>query len=320
MKHLNYKQGGASAQANSLQAQITSLLQEAQRDTVEVGARSLNLCDGLRRSIYKGGTGDFLHPTEYDPQEHDARMIMQAATARTGGEVIYVRVHRPETQLPVVLLIDGSRTLMFGSGDESKLWLAAKAAVSLCLSLRDTQDRVLPIVYGGGSTWTTGVPTAPQQAMYQIAARLLEPSFTTEASDLERALNMVPDRQAEVIIISDFLNLTPAAAQTLTRLGRRNSTRALVVHDIRERELPEPAWWWPLPSLLPVFDLETGEEASWWNTAHNRARFAHQFQVRQMALHELFDTSNIRHETIETNQGASGLRKFLRLLALPPIT
>ena len=321
MNIFNFKRGSASAQTDSLQARITRLLQEAQKDTVVVGVRSRNLRDGTRRSIFKGNAGDFLHPTEYDPQEHDARQIMPMATARTGGQPIYVRINRPETQLPVVLLIDLGRTQIFGSGDESKMWLLAKAAVSLCFSLRDSQDRVLPIIFGGSEkVWTTGVPSSPHQVMYQLAEQLLQPTFAPTACTLEQALNMVPDRPSEVVIISDFLSLTPELAAKLGHCGRRNSTRAVVIQDSRERELPPPRRWCPIPSLLPVFDLGTGEEASWWNTAANRDRYRREFREREQWLQAIFEKNGIRFATLETNQGKDAICKFLRLMSMPPLT
>lgn len=305
-----------------LEADITRVHREAGDGYVEVGPRSRTSRTGARRSAMTGETGEFWQAREFQWGQDDPRTIMSRASARTGGEPTFCRITKPETQTKVHVLADISRTLNFGFSREDKLWLMARSAVTCCLSLKDTQDLVLPALYANNEVvWTTHRAVTPASVSRQLARKILDPVYSqgTLDSGLKSALRLVPHHRSEVLILSDFLNLTDEHKAALASAAARHSVRAVVIQDERERFLPEPPFWWPFPAPINVFDLHTGKKTKWWLTARNRAQYTREFEEHERNLLAFFDKHSIRYEIVRTNEGHQATRKVLKLLEMPPL-
>lgn len=305
-----------------LEDDVERVHREAGQGFVEVAPRSRTGKTGSRRTVFSGMDGEFLQSRQFNWGQDDPRTIMSRAAARTGGDPLFCKVTRPETQTQVYMLGDISRTLDFGASRESKLWLMARGAVTVCLSLKESQDYIVPVLYANNSiAYTLPRAVAPAHVSRVIARKILDPVNSTgrEASGLISALRRLPPRRSEVVILSDFLNLTEEEKAALTHAARRHCLRVLVIQDDRERVLPAPPSWWPLPVPLHVFDLTTGARKKWWLTQKNRAQYTREFEAHEQRLFAFFARVGIRHEVVNTNEGVEGTRKMLKLLALPPL-
>lgn len=266
---------------------------------------------------------EFFQARQFFWGSDDPRTLLGRAAARSGGETLYCRVNKPETQTTVFLLGDISRTLDFGFSRESKLWLLARSAVTVCFSLKESQDLVQPLLYANNDiAWRTPRPVSPMFVTRKLASLVLNPVYSTGRmeSGLIAALERVPNRtRSEVVILSDFLNLTPEQADALAQKAKRHSIRALVIQDARERYLPESPWWWPLPAPLRVFDLTSGRQYTWWLTQRNRAQYTREFEEHETKLFDWFKKSNIRYQVVNTNEGHEATKKVVKLLGMPPL-
>lgn len=314
---------GADASPD-LDKRIQQVIDEAGEGYVRIGPRSRTSRTGTRRTVFTGQGFEFYQARQFFWGSDDPRTLLSRAAARTGGEVLYCRVNKPETQIPVYLLGDISRTLDFGFSRESKLWLLARAAATVMHSLRDTQDLVQPLLYANSSiVWRTPKPMWPNYVIHQTIGNILDPVYSSGRleSGLVQALDSVPSRtRGEVVILSDFLNLTPEQSAALAKAAERHSVRAVVIQDERERHLPENPKWWPLPAPLRVFDLTTGRQYTWWLTNRNRAQYTREFEEHEHRLFAYFADNNIRYEVLNTNEGDEATRKVQELLASPPLT
>lgn len=305
-----------------LEEDVDKVHREAGQGYVEVAPRSRTSKVGTRRTVFTGMDGEFFQSRQFNWGQDDPRTIMSRAAARTGGEPLFCKVTKPETQTCVHLLGDISRTLDFGYSRESKLWLMARSAVTVCFSLRASQDNVVPVLYANNSIdWTVHRPTAPNRISRMMARKILAPVHSTGKleSGLTEALRRLPPRRSEVLILSDFLNMTPEQKEALVQASRRHCVRALVIQDDRERYLPTPPRWWPIPVPVRVFDLTTGKQNKWWLTAKNREQYTREFEAHEQKLFAFFAEHGIRHEVVKTNEGNEATRKVLKLLALPPL-
>lgn len=307
----------------SLNDRIDQVIREAGQGYVEVGPRSRTTRTGARRTVFTGQGMEFYQARQFFWGSDDPRTLLSRAAARTGGDTLYCRINKPETQTTVYLLGDISRTLDFGFSRESKLWLLARSAVTVLFSLKDTQDLVLPMLYANNDVaWRTPTSVSPMYVTRRLAGMVLDPVYSSGKleSGLVKALNAVPKtKRSEIVILSDFLNLTPEQADALAKAAKRHSVRAGVIQDHRERFLPEAPRWWPLPAPLKVFDLTTGRQYTWWLTARNRAQYTREFEEHEKRLFAYFKSSNIRYETLSTNEGHEATKKMVKLLAMPPL-
>lgn len=305
----------------TLEGRIDAILEKAGDGFFEVGFRSRSYRTGARRTIYTGPSGDFYKTAEYVRGEHDRRQIMARASAKTGGRHKIVKVCRPEAQTTVYVLGDINRTLDFGSSRESKLELMARCAATICLSLDETKDLVRASLYANQHVvYQMLRAQMPMMAVRELIENIIEPVSSNPKLDsgFDEACQIVPAQgQNEVVILSDFLNFTDAHYKALAELSLINNVRAIVIQDMRERELPAGSRWIPTP--LKVFDMNTGRQVTWWLTEANRRKYTAEFEQHEAALFQFFASNNITYEAVRTDEGEAADLKVIGLLSSPPL-
>ncbi len=323
---LSWLRGESAAERTArleLDRKVTLVHKEAVKGWVSIAHKSRSSMAADRKAVYTGDGYDFFQAVPYDPELHDTRKIMwRQSAARWDGELI-AKVTKPEVQAAVYAGFDISKTLDFGMSRETKLWLMARLGVTLCYSLKDTQDLLKPMLYANNSVgWLTTRPVFPNQISRRLATEILDPigSDGQQDSGMLHMLNCVPKtRRSEVIIFSDFLNMTQEQEEALVQTAKRHSVRAVVIQDNRERYLPESPWYWPFPAPLRVFDLSDGHQYTWWTTASNRAKYTAEFERHEARLKAFFKKAHISYAMFNTNEGPEATRKMLILLAQPPL-
>jgi uncharacterized protein (DUF58 family) len=98
-----------------------------------------NLLGGEYHSVFKGTGIAFEEVREYQPGD-DIRSIDWNVTARMGHP--FVKRFIEERELTVVLVVDGSGSLRFGTGNQQKREVAAELAAVLAFSAISNNDRV----------------------------------------------------------------------------------------------------------------------------------------------------------------------------------
>jgi len=307
-------------ESDLLEARIDDILRQSGEGFVEIGFRSRSFRTGARRTIFTGPSGDFYKTAEYVRGEHEQRQIMARASAKTGGRQKIVKVCRPDAQTTVYMLADINRTLDFGHSRESKLELMARCAATVCLSLKETMDLVKVALYANERVvYQMNRAMIPTMAVRRVIREIIDPVFSTGSLDsgLEEAIRIVPaSGQREVVVLSDFLNFTENQYRELADLARINNVRAVVIQDIRERELPQGSRFIPTP--LKVFDMSTGKQVTWWLTETNRRKYTAEFEQHEASLIKFFEDAGIRYELVRTDSEDS-VRKVIGLLASPPL-
>ncbi len=214
-----------------------------------------DLMVGAYHSQFKGRGMDFEELREYTPGD-DVRTIDWNVTARMRRP--FVKLHREERELSVVLVLDVSASGDFGSTDRTKREVAAEIAGTLAFSAIRNGDKV------GLLLFTDEVelflpPKKGRRHLLRIIREALAFSPKKRGTRIDSALsflNHVTHRRSIVFLISDFLQgSTDGKRDTFQEIGRTNSRHDLVcvqLQDARERELPTSG-------MLVVEDLETGE-------------------------------------------------------------
>ncbi len=250
----------------------TTIAPEALRNIrrLEIRTRRLvnDLFAGRYHSTFKGRGMSFAEVREYQPGD-DIRSIDWNVTARMNAP--FVKRFTEERELTILLAVDNSASLKFGTVDRSKHALAVELAALLTFAALRNGDKVGLLLFGDGVE-----RFVPPRKSKLHALRLLRDMLVLEpagrATGLAGALaylNRVQRKRAIVFLFSDFLADGWEKPLAVTR--RRHDTIAFVVEDPRERELP-PA------GRVELEDLETGRRVA-VNTA--RAGVRDRFRLLQ---------------------------------------
>lgn len=219
---------------------------------------------GQYHSVFKGRGMDFDEVQPY-VEGDDVRFIDWNVSARTGD--LHVKHFVEERELTVMLLVDVSGSVEFGSQDQRKREIIAEIGAILAFSAIRNNDRVGLVVFSE-EVLKYIPPKKGRKHVLRIVTEVLNHPSGAGGTDIGAALEFVSRvqrRQAVVFVLSDFID--EQYERGLKIAARRHDVVPLVVQDPMEWRLPK------VSGLLPVRDLETGE-MRWLDTGSRRQREA----------------------------------------------
>ncbi len=218
---------------------------------IEIRTRRLveEVFSGEYHSVFKGTGMEFREVREYVPGD-DVRTIDWNVTARTGQP--FVKLFEEERELTVMLVVDMSRSGWFGSGERTKVEVAAELCGVLAFSAIANKDKVGLLLFS--DRVEKFIPPAKGKSHVLRCIRELltyEPEgHGTDLNEPLRLLGSVLKRKATVFLVSDFW--TGDFSTNLSILGRRHDVVAVRIRDPRETSLPRVG-------LVRWVDAETGQ-------------------------------------------------------------
>ena len=230
---------------------------------IEIRTRRLveEVFAGQSESVFKGRGMEFAEVRPYLAGD-EVRDIDWNVTARMGAP--FVKRFTEERELTVMLAVDVSGSLEFGSGRVSKRELAAEIAALLAFSALKNADKIGLVLFSDRLELFVP-PRKGRTQVLRIVRELLthgiEGRGTIWSSGLE-FMNRVLHRRAVVFVVSDFL--TPIDTKIFRITSKRHDLIALWIEDPREAVLPAVG-------RVVVEDLETGRRR-WIDTNNARLR------------------------------------------------
>lgn len=260
---------------------------------LEIRTRRLvnDLFAGRYHSTFKGRGMTFSEVREYAPGD-DIRAIDWNVTARMSAP--FIKVFSEERELTILLVVDNSASLRFGTVDRSKHALAVELGALLTFSALRNSDKVGLLLFGAGVERYVPPRKGRLHALRLLRDMLvLEPrAKATALGDALAYLNRVQRKRAIVFLLSDFL--ASGWERQLGVTARRHDTVAFVVEDPRERELPAAGW-------VELEDLESGERVLLDSSdADVRARYAALAAERRSARDAVFRKLGLDAIPLET--------------------
>ncbi|MEZ4434085.1 MAG: DUF58 domain-containing protein [bacterium] len=212
------------------------LLAEIRR--IEIVTRKLvnQQMAGQYHSVFKGRGMSFDEVRAYMPGD-DPRTIDWNVTARTGEP--YVKTYVEERELTVLILVDMSGSMAFGTRGDEKRRLAARLAAMMAFSAIKNGDRVGLVAF----TDRVEVYVPPKKGrkhVLRLIDEILRFDPVGSGTELGGALEFVARvqrRQAVVFLISDFLD--DGYERPLHVAARRHDLVPLTVVDPAEEALPD---------------------------------------------------------------------------------
>ena len=227
------------------------LLKEVRRIEIKTGHLVDSLYSGGYRSVFKGRGIEFAGIREYYRGD-EYRSIDWKVSARTGR--LHVREHIEERELQLVVALDLSASMAFGSGSREKRESAVEFAAAMSLAAERNNDRA------GVCLFTDRVekylqPAKGRTHVLRLIRELLYFVPQHRKTDLRAPLdflNSTLNRRSIVFLVTDALGVG-AFERELRIAAAHHDLIMVLVRDPREAELPDVG-------LIEVEDPETGEE------------------------------------------------------------
>ena len=263
---------------------------------IEIKARGLssNIFAGQYHSAFKGRGMAFSEVREYQFGD-DVRDIDWNVTARFHRP--YVKVFEEERELTVMLLIDVSGSLDFGTQKQMKRDMVTEIAATIAFSAIQNNDKI-GVVFFSDKIEKYIPPKKGRKHILYIIREMLDFQPESKRTDVKQAvefLSSVQKRRTTAFILSDFY-VRNDFLQSLQICNRKHDVVAIQVYDQRAKDLPDVG-------LMKVVDAETGFE-QYVDTGSKRLRQAYHryWMTRQAELQDTFNKSNVDSVSIATNE------------------
>lgn len=224
----------------------------------------------------------------------DVRSIDWNVSARIGEP--HVKIFREERELTVILAMDLSASLAFGTEGKLKRELAAEIAGTLAFSATRSNDKVGLLLFSDRIERFVPAKKGSRHVL-RIARDLLAFEPVGRGTDLAGALdelNRVQRRHAVICVLSDFDG--SGWERPLALLKRRHDLIPIVLSDRAERALPNIG-------LAMFEDLETGERRVVDTGSHAvRAAYAAKASAHAAALDRAFRRIRVDPVYVETGK------------------
>ena len=262
------------------------LLKRVRKIEIKTKALSHQIFAGEYHSAFKGRGMAFSEVREYQYGD-DVRNMDWNVTARMSAP--YVKVFEEERELTVVLLIDISRSGLFGTVGETKRELVAEIAATLAFSAMLNNDKVGALFFS--DTVEKFIPPKKGRShLLHIIREILEYTPEHDGTDIGEALRYLTNaikRRCTAFVLSDMLDVdgdgAPRYEEALKVAVNRHDISVIRVYDPRERTIPDVG-------LVHVKDSETGKGA-WVNTSSRSTRAAYEqwFRTASESAAKLFN-------------------------------
>ncbi len=203
---------------------------------LELRARKVveGFVSGLHRSPYFGQSTEFVQHREYVPGD-DTRRIDWKVWSRT--DRYYLKQFEEDTNVRVMLLVDGSESMQFGSGSLTKFDYAQTLAAALSMLVLKQHDSVGAALFD--SQIRSVIPSSSRSNHLNTVLRGLSAETSSGKTDIHVVLRRVAEmmnHRSIVILISDLFCDREALFKGL-QLLRQRKHEVLIVHTMDDQEL-----------------------------------------------------------------------------------
>jgi uncharacterized protein (DUF58 family) len=202
---------------------------------------SVSALAGAYRSRFRGRGVDFVESRNYLPGD-DIRNMDWRVTARTGKP--HTKIFQEERERPVLVVIDASPSLYFGTRKRLKSVAAGQLAAAIAWAAVRRGDRIGAFLLASDKHRELRPAGGRRGAMRVIQGLVewLDPDLAHTGHEplsvsLQRVRHTVRPGSL-VLIISDFFNLDEQCHRHLSRLRQHNDVIGCQVMDPAEQFLP----------------------------------------------------------------------------------
>ena len=269
------------------------LIRQVRRIEIKTRGLSNDFFAGQYHSAFKGRGMSFAEVREYTYGD-DVRDIDWNVTARWNRP--YVKVFEEERELTVMLLIDVSGSLNFGTRRNTKRTVVTEIAATLSFSAIQNNDKI-GVIFFSDKVEKYIPPKKGRKHILYIIRELLgfEPeSKKTDVSAALEFLSRMQKRRCTAFVLSDFYDRKDFE-RPLQVCRMKHDVVGIQVYDPLQKALPNVG-------LLRIHDAETGHE-QYIDTSSKALREAHgrYWRERSGMLKQTFQKNSVDYVSVATD-------------------
>lgn len=273
--------------------ETSDLIKKVRKIEIKTRGLSHNIFAGEYHSAFKGRGMSFSEVREYQYGD-DVRDIDWNVTARFNKP--FIKVFEEERELTVMLLVDLSESLDFGTVKQTKRDMLTEIAATIAFAAIQNNDKIGAIFFTDKIEKFIPPKKGSKHILYIIRELLnFEPeSSRTDISVPLQYLTNALKKRCTAFLISDFIDNNDFR-NAMTIANRKHDVVAIQVYDRRLAELPRVG-------LIKVRDSESGEEM-FVDTSSSKVQAAQRewWREQKARLEDTLNRSRVDSVSISTD-------------------
>ena len=263
--------------------QIKDIVKKVKQIEIRTRKRTENTLMGQYHSAFKGQGMAFAEVRPYQSGD-DIRRIDWNKTARFKEP--YVKVMEEERELTMMILVDISASMNYGTKIQLKRELVAEISASLGFSAAGNNDKVGLILFAD-KVYKVIPPQKGRKHILAIISTILTADYVQAETNIDAALEYmmhVFKKKSLAFLFSDFAD--EFDEKLLKIASKKHQLLGLRVFDEKDNEIPDVGYAF-------FRDIETGKQI-WVNTSNQRWRYNYAEAQKQKIRHlrEAFEKSS----------------------------
>lgn len=273
--------------------ETSEILKKVRKIEIKTRGLSQNIFAGQYHSAFKGRGMAFAEVREYQFGD-DVRDIDWNVTARFRKP--YMKVFEEERELTVMLLVDVSGSLDFGTHSRMKSEMATEIAATIAYSAIQNNDKI-GVVFFSDRIEKYIPPKKGRKHILYIIREMLDFKPESRKTDIGGAMEFftrVMKRRTTAFVLSDFYDRHDFFKQ-MQIANNKHDVMAIQVYDKWAKALPDVG-------LVKVVDAESGHEM-YVDTSSKKVRAAHAryWIERQQMLKDTLSRANVDWVSVATD-------------------
>ena len=274
--------------------ETSELIKKVRKIEIKTRGLSHNIFAGQYHSAFKGRGMSFSEVREYQYGD-DVRDIDWNVTARFNKP--YIKVFEEERELTVMLIVDLSNSLDFGTVNQTKRDMVSEIAATLAFAAIQNNDKI-GVIFFTDKVEKFIPPQKGRKHILYIIRELINFEPQSQKTDIKVPLEFLTNaikKRCTAFMISDFIDSSDYR-NAMTIANRKHDLVAIQVYDRRLASMPKIG-------LVKFRDAETGEEV-YVDTSSSKVQ-EHQRQwwkTQVTRLNEIFNKSRVDYVSISTEQ------------------
>ncbi|MBO5665756.1 MAG: DUF58 domain-containing protein [Bacteroidaceae bacterium] len=274
--------------------ETSDLIKKVRKIEIKTRGLSHNIFAGEYHSAFKGRGMSFSEVREYQYGD-DVRDIDWNVTARFNKP--YIKVFEEERELTVMLVIDLSESLDFGTVKQTKRDMVTEIAATIAFAAIQNNDKI-GVIFFTDKVEKFIPPQKGRKHILYIIRELLNFEPESSRTDITVPLQFLTNalkKRCTAFVISDFIDESDYK-NAMTIANRKHDVVAIQVYDRRLAELPKVG-------LIKMRDAESGEEM-FVDTSSSKVQAAQRewWRTQREKLEETLKKSGVDSVSIRTDQ------------------
>ena len=274
--------------------ETSELIAKVRKIEIKTRGLSSNIFAGQYHTAFKGRGMAFSEVREYQYGD-EPRDIDWNVTARMNKP--YSKVFEEERELTVMLMVDVSDSLNFGTQVMMKREMVTEIAATLAFAAIENNDKV-GLVFFSDRIEKFIPPKKGRRHILYLIRELLDFQPESNATDITVPLEFITGavkKHCTAFLLSDFID-SHDYRNALTIANRKHDIAAIRVYVRRMEELPDMG-------LMKLYDSESGQEM-FVDTSSMKVRSAHKkwFDENTARFRDYLTRSSVDSVSVRTDQ------------------